>query len=79
MKNRTKGKMITAYQQMVDRMKLLALGLKTSLFGKQVLRKFKECITKNGITHKLVPSPCHRCNIVKQAIQLFKKPCHLYP
>ncbi len=28
MKNRTKGEMITAYQRMVDRMKLLALGLK---------------------------------------------------
>ncbi len=28
MRNRTKGKMITAYQRMVDRMKLLALGLK---------------------------------------------------
>jgi hypothetical protein len=26
MKNQTKGEMITAYQRMVDRMKLLALG-----------------------------------------------------
>jgi hypothetical protein len=28
MKNQTKGKMITAYQKMVDRIKLLAIGLK---------------------------------------------------
>jgi hypothetical protein len=28
MKNKTKGKMITAYQRMVDRMKLAALRLK---------------------------------------------------
>jgi hypothetical protein len=33
LKTRTKGKMITAYQQMVDMMNLLALGLKHHLFG----------------------------------------------
>ncbi len=36
MKNQTKGKMITAYQKMVDMMKLSALGLKHILFGQQV-------------------------------------------
>jgi hypothetical protein len=42
MKNQTKGKMITAYQSMVDRMKLLALGLKHHHLDNLCLAKFKE-------------------------------------
>jgi hypothetical protein len=72
MKNRTKGEIITAYQRMVNRMKLLALGLKHHQLDNKCLAKFKECITKNGMTHKLVPPDCHHCNIAKRAIQTFK-------
>jgi hypothetical protein len=71
-KNRTEGEMITAYQRMVNRMKLLALGLKHHRLDKECSSKFKECIAKNGMSHKLVPLDCHRHNIAKQAIQTFK-------
>ena len=72
MKNKTKGEMIMAYQRMVNRMKLLALGLKHHRLDNECWAKFKECIAKNGMTHKLVPSKCHHCNITKGAIQTFK-------
>jgi hypothetical protein len=51
MKNKTKGEMINAYQQMVNRMKLLALGLKHHCLDNEYSAKFKECITKNKMTH----------------------------
>jgi hypothetical protein len=72
MKNRTKGKMITASQRMVDRMKLSALGLKHHQLDNEYLPKFKECIAKNRMTHKSVPLDCHHRNITEQAIQMFK-------
>jgi hypothetical protein len=72
MKNKTKGEMITVYQRMVDRMKLTALGLKHHWLDNKCSAKFKQCIMKNGMTHKLVPPDCHHRNIAKQAIQTFK-------
>jgi hypothetical protein len=72
MKNQTEGKMITAHQKMVDRMKLLALGLKHHRLDSKCLAAFKVCIAKNGMTHKLVPLDCHHCNIAERAIQIFK-------
>jgi hypothetical protein len=72
MKNQTEGEMITVYQKMVNKMKLLALGLKHHHLDNKCLEEFKACIAKNGITHELVPPDCHRCNIAKQAIKTFK-------
>jgi hypothetical protein len=72
MNNQTKDKMIMAYQQMVDRMKLLALGLKHHRLDIECLAAFKACIAKNGMTHKLVPMDCHHRNIAKWAIYMFK-------
>jgi hypothetical protein len=57
---------------MVNRMKLMALRLKHHQLDNKCSEKIKQCITKNGMTHKLVPPDCHRCNIAKQAIQMFK-------
>jgi hypothetical protein len=71
-KNQTKGKMIRAYQKMVDRMKLVALRLNHHRLDNKCSAEFKACIAKNRMTHKLVPLDCHRCNIAKQAIQIFK-------
>jgi hypothetical protein len=71
-KNQTKDKMIMAYQKMVNRMKLLALGLKHHHLDNKHLAAFKACIAKNGMTHELVPPDCHHCNIAAQAIQMFK-------
>jgi hypothetical protein len=72
MNNQTKGKMILAYQRMVHRMKLSALGLKHRHLDNECLAEFKECIAKNGVTHELVPPHCHGCNIAKRAIQMSK-------
>jgi hypothetical protein len=72
LKNRTKGKMIMAYQRMVYRMKLLGLGLKPHHLDNKCSAKFKECNAKNRMTHELVPSDCHHHNIAKRAIQMFK-------
>ncbi len=72
MKNKTEGKVITAYQKMVDRMCLLALGLKNHWLDNKCSEKFKQCIHKNGMTCELVPSNCHCWNVAKRAIQTFK-------
>jgi hypothetical protein len=70
-KNQTEGKMITAYQKMVNRMKLLALGLKHHRLDNKCLAAFKACIAKSKMAHELVPLDCHHRNIAKQAIQTF--------
>jgi hypothetical protein len=64
--------MIMAYQKMVDRMKLLALGLKHHHLDNKCLAEFQASIAKNGMTHELVPPDCHHCNIAERAIQTFK-------
>jgi hypothetical protein len=72
MKNRTEGKMITAYQKMVDRMEIAGLGLKHHWLDNECLENFKKCIKKNHMTWEHVPPDCHRRNIAKRAIQTFK-------
>jgi hypothetical protein len=72
MKNRTEGKMITAYQTMVDRMEIAGLGLKHHRLDNECSENFKKCIKKNHMTWELVPPDCHQRNIAKQAIQTFK-------
>jgi hypothetical protein len=72
MKNRTEGKMIAAYQKMVDRMKIAGLGLKHHWLHNKCLENFKKCIKKNHMTWELVPPDCHWRNIAERAIQTFK-------
>ncbi len=72
MKNQTEGKIITAYQKMVNRMKLSTLGLKHHRLDNKCLVVFKACIAKSRMTQELVPLDCHHYNIAKQAIQMFK-------
>ncbi len=72
MKNRTEGKMINAYQKMVDRMEIAGLGLKHHWLDNECLENFKKCIKKNHMTRELVPPDCHQRNIAKRAIQTFK-------
>jgi hypothetical protein len=64
MKIKTKGKMITAYQRMVNWMKIMALGLTHHWLDNKCLAKFKQCIMKNGMTHDLVPPDCHRIQLM---------------
>ncbi len=61
-----------AYQKYVNRMKLLALGLKHHRLNNKCLAEFKASIAKIWMTHELVPPNCHHCNIAKQTIQTFK-------
>jgi hypothetical protein len=72
MKNQTEGKMIMAYQKMINRMKLSALRLKHHRLDDKCSAAYKACISKNRMTHKLVSPDCHHCNIAKQAIQMLK-------
>jgi hypothetical protein len=64
--------MITAYQKMVDRMKLSALELKHHRLDNKCSAAFIACTAKNGMIHELVPPDCQCCNIAKRAIQTFK-------
>jgi hypothetical protein len=72
MKNRTKGKMITAYQRVINRMKLSTLRLKHHCLDNECSAKLKECMAKTRMTRKLVPPDYHHRNIAEQAIQTFK-------
>jgi hypothetical protein len=72
MKYRMEGKMITAYQKMVDRMEIAGLGLKHHRLDNKCLENFKKCIKKNHMTWELVPPDCYQRNIAKQAIQTIK-------
>jgi hypothetical protein len=49
----------------------LGTRVETSSFRQLLFGKSKKCITKNGMTHELVPPDCNHCNISKQAIQTF--------
>jgi hypothetical protein len=72
MKNMTEGKMIRAYQQMVNRMKIAGLGLKNHKLDNKVSMAFKQCIKNNNMEYELVPPGNHHCNQAEQAIQTFK-------
>jgi hypothetical protein len=48
MMNRTKGEMITAYQRMIDRMKLSALGLKHHHWTTSVWENSKNALQRMG-------------------------------
>jgi hypothetical protein len=72
MKNKTEGKMIAAYQQIINRMRTANLGLKHHRLDNEASTAFKECIRDNGMTHKLVFPGNHRRNLAERAIQTFK-------
>ncbi len=61
-KNRTEGKMIRAYQQMVNRMNTAGMGLKNHKLDNKASMAFKQCIKTNNMEYKLVPPHNHRCN-----------------
>ncbi len=50
MKNRTEGKMITAYQKMVYRMEIARLGLKHHWLDNKCSENFKKIMKKNHMT-----------------------------
>ncbi len=72
MKNRTYGKMIRAYQKIINRMKAAGLGLKKQVLNNKCLVAMKACIKENNMNYELIPPGQHRQNQAEQAIQTFK-------
>jgi hypothetical protein len=72
MKNKTEGKMIAAYQRIVNRMCTANLGLKHHRLDNEASTAFKECIQENRMTQKYNPPSNHRRNLAERAIQRFK-------
>jgi hypothetical protein len=72
MKNKTEGKMIATYQQVINRMCTANLGLKHHRLDNEASTAFKECIRDYGMTQELVPSGNHRHNLAERVIQTFK-------
>ncbi len=64
--------MISACQQMVDRMEVSGLGLKHHRLDNECSEKFKQCTRQNEMTHELVPPDNHQRNMAERAIQTFK-------
>jgi hypothetical protein len=72
MKNKTEGKMIAAYQRIVNRMLRANLGLKHHRLNNVASTAIKECIRENRMTHKLVPPSNHGRNLEERVMQSFK-------
>jgi hypothetical protein len=69
MKSKTKSKMIAAYQQIINRMRMANLGLKHHRLDNKASTVLKEHVRDNGMTHKLVPPGKQRCNLAERVIQ----------
>jgi hypothetical protein len=79
MKNRTKGEMITAYQRMVDRMNLLALGLKHHQLDNKCLANIQRMHCKERDDSQVSPPglpPLQHCQTGNPNIQ---RPFCLHP
>jgi hypothetical protein len=72
MKNRTAGKMIRAYQALLDRLQTAGVTPKRHILDNKCLEEFKATIRKNKMTFQLVPPHDHWRNIAEKAIQTFK-------
>jgi hypothetical protein len=72
MHNRSKEKMIRAYEKIINRMRLAGLGLKKLTLDNKALEAFKQCIQEQQMQYKLPPSGNHGCNQAECVIQTFK-------
>ena len=72
MKNRTSGKMICAYQKLIDRLKSAGITPKCHILDNECSTDFKQTIRDNNMTYQLVPPHDHRRNMAEKAIQTFK-------
>jgi hypothetical protein len=72
MKNRTKEKMMAAYQRIVNRMRAADLGLKKHIPDNEASKAFKAKIKENEMEYEPIPPGNHRRNQAKRAIQTFK-------
>ncbi len=72
MKNRTSGKMIQAYQTLINRLCTAGSIPKLHVLDNKCSQDFRDTIRLNGMTYQLVPPHDHRRNLVEKAIQMFK-------
>ena len=72
MKNRTSGKMIRAYQNLINRLKSAGITPKHHILDNECSADFKQTIRDNNMTYQLVPPHDHRRNMAEKAIQTFK-------
>jgi hypothetical protein len=72
MMNRTAGKMIQAYQCLIDQLKSARITPKHHILDNECSEEFKATINKNNITYKLVPPHEHQSILAEKAIQTFK-------
>jgi len=72
MKNRTAGKMIRAYQRLINQLRSTGIASKQHILDNECSNDFKETIKANNMTYQLVPPHDHRRNKAEKAIQTFK-------
>ena len=72
MKNCLAGKIIRAYQVLVERLCSTGLTPKMHILDNECSAEFKEQIKLNNMKYQLVPPHDHRWNIAEKAIQVFK-------
>jgi hypothetical protein len=72
MKNRTAGKMVRAYQVLIDRLNSAGIFPKLHILDNKCSADMKETIKSNKMEFQLVPPHDHCCNLAEKAIQTFK-------
>jgi hypothetical protein len=72
MKNRTLGKMVKAYQCLIDQLKSAGIPPKHHIFNSECLEESKAKIKKNNMMYQLVSPHNHHRNLAEKAIQTFK-------
>jgi hypothetical protein len=72
MKDRTAGKMIRAYQSLINHLNPQGIYPKHHVLDNECSAEFKGTIKKNHMTYQLVPPHDHHRNIAKKRIQTFK-------
>jgi hypothetical protein len=72
MKNCSSGKMIWAYQKLIDRLYAAGIVPKHHILDNECSNEFKENIKFNEMMYQLIPTHNHHRNCAKKAIQTFK-------
>jgi hypothetical protein len=72
MKNRTAGKMVRAYQVLIDRLNSAGIFPKLHILDNECSADMKKTIKSNKMDFQLVPPHDHRRNLAEKAIQTFK-------
>jgi len=68
----TAGKMIRAYQWLINQLKSAGITPKHHTMDNECSEEFKAMIKNTGMTYQLVPPQDHQRNLAEKAIQTFK-------